>query len=135
MLAARSGLAALRTRSSFVVASAGRTAPRALSGKPPEPAEEDDTEEIERAMDAMVTAKNTVGERLRERISQVLRQHQDNDWCLISSMGLVWSPCVFFRVLHCCFLASHVPLCVERCGVCAVYALFGSVSSTSTHPT
>lgn len=41
---------------------AGRTTLRALSGKPPEPAEVDDSEEIKQAMEVMVKSKQTVGE-------------------------------------------------------------------------
>lgn len=53
-------LRSVHTKKSSVVG-AGAIAGRALSGKPPEAAEVDDTEEIERAMETIVAAKGGFG--------------------------------------------------------------------------
>lgn len=63
MIAARCGYGLNRTARSRAetIAFVCRAMPRMFSGKPPEPAEVDDSEEIERAMDVMVNARSTVG--------------------------------------------------------------------------
>lgn len=64
MRAARASAAvALRSaRASPAAAFAGRISPRSLSGKPPEPTEVDDSEEIRHAMETIVAAKGSFGE-------------------------------------------------------------------------
>lgn len=64
MLAARASAAvALRSvRANPAYVGMCRVSPRQLSGKPPEPAEVDDTEEIKQAMETIVAANGSFGE-------------------------------------------------------------------------
>lgn len=75
MLVPRAGAQALRNTREVprILANALSGSSRAFSGKQPEPAEVDDREEIERAMEVIVNNKNTLG-RIRNLSVEVERE-------------------------------------------------------------